>query len=74
MLKCGWASSQSDQGLPCLLTDSLDITESMNGGPGRYFVHVQDDLNLHILHMFEGIFLHDATHLNLILYILEAEN
>ena len=51
-------STQSDQGLHCLLTESLDTTECMNGEqrPGWYFAHVQDDLNLHILRMFEGTF------------------
>ena len=35
------ASGQSDQGLYCLLTESLDTTECMNGEPkpGWYFVH-----------------------------------
>ena len=38
-----------DQGLPCPLTESLDITECMNGEqrPGRYFADAQDDLNLY---------------------------
>ena len=49
---------QSDQGLDCQLTESLDTTECMNGerGPRWYFAPVQDDLNLCILHMFEGTF------------------
>ena len=41
----------------------MDTTECMNGEqrPGWYFAHVQDDLNLHILRMFEGTFwLNDA--------------
>ena len=43
-------SAQSDQGLHCPLTESLDTTECMIGEqrPESYFVHVQDDLNLHI--------------------------
>ena len=51
-------SVQSDQGLHCLLTESLDTTECMNGEqrPGCYFVLTQDDLNLHILCMIEGTF------------------
>ena len=56
-------SAQSDQGLLCSLTESMDTTECMNGEqrPGWYFAHVQDDLNLHILRMFEGTFwLNDA--------------
>ena len=47
---------QSDQGLQCQITESLDTTECMNGEqrPGWYFTHVQDDLNLCILYMLEG--------------------
>ena len=46
------ASMQSDQGLFCPLTESLDITECINEKqrPG-YFA--QYDLNLHILCTFE---------------------
>ena len=29
--------------------------------PGRNFAHMQNYVNLHILHMFEGRFLLDAT-------------
>ena len=56
---------QSDQGLHCLLTVWLDTIEYMNGQqkPMPYFVHVQDDLNLHILRMFEGNFSLDAAHI-----------
>ena len=45
--RSAWASAQSDQGLHCLLTESLDATECINGEqqPG-YFGHAQDDLNL----------------------------
>ena len=41
-------SMQSEQGLHCLLTRSLDTTACMNGEqrPGYYFAHVQDDLNM----------------------------
>ena len=44
---------QSDQGLHCLLTESLDTTEYMNGEqrPGWYFAHGQDNLTLRILHV-----------------------
>ena len=47
------ASAQSDQGLHYPLTESLDSTGCMNGEQrlGRYFVHAQHDLNLHILHV-----------------------
>ena len=39
-------SLQSDQGLHYLLTESLDITECMNGEgkPRQYFAHVLDNL------------------------------
>ena len=49
--KSACVSAQSDQDLPCPLTESLNTTECMNGEqrPGRYFAHVQDDLNLRIL-------------------------
>ena len=52
------ASAQSDQGLPCPLTESLDSKESFNGEKmaGCDFAHVQVDVNPHILHMFEGTF------------------
>ena len=50
------ADAQSDLGLQCPLTESLDTTECMNGEhrPGQYFAPAQDDLNLHILRMLEG--------------------
>ena len=49
--------AQSDQGLHCQLTESLDTTKYMNGQQRLgYFAHPQSDLNLQILHMFEGIF------------------
>ena len=56
--------AQSDQCLHCLLTESLDATECMNGeqSPGPFFGHAQDDLNLRILHVFKGTFSLDAAH------------
>ena len=41
------ASAQSDLGLYCPLTESLDTTECMNGQqrPGWCFAHAQDDFN-----------------------------
>ena len=57
------ANPQSDQGVPCPLTESLDTTECMNGEqrPGRYIEHAQDDLNLHNTYVREGTFSFDAT-------------
>ena len=50
------ASAQSDQGLHCPLTESLNTTECMNGAQrtGRNFA--QDDVNLLFLHVLEGNF------------------
>ena len=47
---------QSDPGLHCPLTKLLDTAECMNGEQrsGWYFVSVHDDLNLHILCLFES--------------------
>ena len=61
------ASVQSDQGLHCPLTESLDTTECMNGvqSLGKYFAHAQDDLNMSIMRMFEGTLLLDTAHLQL---------
>ena len=46
-----------NQGLHYPLTESLDTTECINGEqrPGWYFAHVQDDLNVGILRIFEGL-------------------
>ena len=43
----------SNQGLHCLLTESLDTTECMNIEQrlGRHFAHVPDGMNLPILGM-----------------------
>ena len=55
-----FAFAQSDQGLPCPLTASLNTTDCMNGeqkaSPRRFFAHMQDDRNLHILHIFSSTF------------------
>ena len=58
-------SVQSNQDLHYLLTESLYTAECMSGEqkPEWYFVHVHDDLNLHILCMFEGTFSHGVAHL-----------
>ena len=47
---------QSDQGLHCLLTETFDATEHMKGDQR----HVQNDLNLHLLCIFEGTFSLDS--------------
>ena len=51
-------SAKSDQGLPCLLSESLDTIECISGEQksGWDFLHVKDYLNLRILHMFEDFF------------------
>ena len=48
----------SDQNLHYPETETLDTLERINGQqrPGWYFAHVQADMNLRILHMFEGTF------------------
>ena len=65
MQKCVFWHMQFDQGLLCLLTESLDTTECMNGiqRTGWYFAHVQDDLNLCIWRMFKGTFSLDTAHI-----------
>ena len=69
-------SAQSDQGLHCPLTESLNTTKCMNGKqrPGWYFAHAQDDLNLRILRMFEGTFSLDAAPVSasIIIYSLDT--
>ena len=59
------ADAQSDLGLRCPLTESLDTTECMNGEQklGLQFAHAQDDQNLGILRMFDGTFSLDAAHI-----------
>ena len=54
------ASAQSDQGLCCSLTESINTTEYLNGEqrPGWYFAHG------HILCMLEGTFLLAAAYLS----------
>ena len=57
-------SAQSDQGLHCPLTQSLDTRECMNGErwPGWYFAYARVDLNKCIFRMFEGIFSLEAAY------------
>ena len=51
-------STQSDQGLHCPLTESLDTTECMNReqSPRWYFAHAQDDLNLLIFASLKALY------------------
>ena len=60
MPRSACASAQSDQGLHCLLTESMDTTECLKG-PDYIFAHAQNNLNLCILHMLEGPFLLDMA-------------
>ena len=55
----------SDQGLNCLLTESLNTTVCRNSEqrPGWLFANAQDDLNLHILCMFEVTFSLEVDHI-----------
>ena len=66
------ASMHPDQGLHCLLTESLDTIECMNGEqrPKWYFVHIHGDLNLHTMQMFKDTFSLVTTHIYLYILIL----
>ena len=68
MPRSACASVQSDQGIHCQLTESLDTTECMNSEqmPGWDSAHVQDDVNEHILRMLEGTVLFDAANMILV--------
>ena len=46
------ASAQSDQDLPCPLTESLDTTEFLmeSKGPDETFQQAQDDVKPHFVH------------------------
>ena len=52
------ASAQSDQGLRCLQTESLDTIECLDGEKclDETFLRVQDDVKQHILCMLQGTF------------------
>ena len=69
-------SVQSDQGLHCPLTESLDTTECMNGKQraGWYFEHGQDDLNLCIFHMFKRTILLDVPHIKIYIVFFLTPN
>ena len=62
------AFAQSDQGLRCPQSESFDTKECFNEEqkPGRDFAHVQDYLNPHVLHMFEGSFSFDAAQFSMV--------
>ena len=53
--RSAWASAQSDQGLHCPRTSSLNTTKWMTEEqrPGWYFLHAQNELNLCILRMLQ---------------------
>ena len=57
--------ASADQGIHCLQTESLDTTICMNGEqrPQWYIARAQDDLNLHILRMYEGTFSLNTAHM-----------
>ena len=59
------AFPQSDKGLQCPQTESLDTVECFSGEkmPGWNFAGVWDGVNLHILRVLEGTFLLDAAYL-----------
>ena len=56
--RSAYASAQSDQGIPCPLTESLDTIECINGEqrPGWDLAHAPDDVNPNILHMLKDTF------------------
>ena len=56
--------AQSNQGIPCPFTESVDTIECINDEqkPGRYLVHVQDDLNMRIFSLLESTFLLGSAH------------
>ena len=59
------ASTQSEQGLRCPQTDSLDTIECISREqiPGWRFEYMQDYVNMHTLRIFEGTFSLEAAHL-----------
>ena len=59
-----WASRQSDKGLHCPQTESLDTIEYFNGQQmlGLDSAYQQDDVNRHILHFCsKALFLLDTA-------------
>ena len=60
-------NAQFDQGLRCPQPESLDTMKCSNGEQrlSRDILHAQGDVNLHILHVFKGTFLLDATHIKI---------
>ena len=59
---------QSDQGLRCPLTESLNTIDCINGEklPRWDLTYAQNDVNLHILCLLEGLFSLDAAHISMI--------
>ena len=64
------SDEQSDQGLSCPQTESLDTIECCNGEkiPPWYFAHDQNDRYLCIWRLFDGTFSLDTAHMRDILY------
>ena len=65
------ASIQSEQDFHCPLRKLLGPTKCIYGAQRLrwYFAHAQDDLNLHILCIFEDTFSLDAAHLIFCIYV-----
>ena len=57
------ADGQSDQGLHCPLIIGYYRMYIWRAKALMIFVYVQDDLNLHILHTFDGTFLLGVAHM-----------
>ena len=59
------ASTQSDQGIQCPLTEEFDALECINGEQMSEwnFGHMRNDVNPHILGMLKGTFLLDTSNL-----------
>ena len=58
-------SAQADQGLRCPQTELLYTIDCSDGKQmlGLDFAHVQDNVNPHILRMFEGTLTHSTAHI-----------
>ena len=55
---------------PSLITQSYWILQNVwweSKGPDYFFEHTQENLNLHISHLFEGTFLLDLAHIMIVI-------